>query len=874
VRLLERDGVLRQLTGLVPGGPRAAGRVVLLRGEAGVGKTAVISRFLDGLDPGLAVLQGWCDPLAVPRPLGPLVDALAGQEHHAATRLGEALESGDSAAVYRRLLDLLRTGSRWVWVIEDAHWADGATLDLLRFVGRRIGTLPLLLVITYRDDEAGPQHPLMAAIGDVAGAAVRRIHLEPLGLEAVAVLAAGSGLNAKELHRITGGNPFYVTEILAAGRGGLGGELPPTVGEAVWARLARLSPGGRDTAYAVAVCGPRAEMALVQTICPAAETGLDECLCAGVLVADGALVDFRHELARRATLDQLPSHQRSRLHKQAMAALSQPPIPPERLAALAIHADQAGEANAAVRFGVAGAQRAAALGANREAAELYALVLHHGEAAAPADKALWLERHSFACYVCGEPHIAESSLRDAVELRRALGDQLSEAEDLRLLSQHVWAMGRTGEAAEAGRASLGLIEDLGPSPQLARSLTNMVFVTAVSFDPACADYAARAIALGTQIGEQAMVVRARCFAALASVWRGGDGWQECEAAWREAMTVEGLAEQVGMIGAAMCWTAAVHHDLDRTESYVDALSAFCEQHDLGAFEAMATSASALIALHRGDWTRAKRCAEDVLTRRPFLVDQIMARVALALAGARRGEKPAAPTLQEAAAGAGPGGLFFFGAEWAARAEIAWLAGDDEGAAAEARRGLDAACPEADPWLTGRLQRWLYLSGAGIETPTATTPLTPYQLEISGDWQAAAAEWTRRGCPYDAALAQLGGDLAGMQSALATLRRLGARGAARRAQQRLSALGGPRPRGNASYTRTDPDGLTQRQRQVAELLAAGRCDADIAAALHLSPKTVGHHVEAILAKLGVANRIQAAQHLHRLADIARSNPYPR
>jgi DNA-binding CsgD family transcriptional regulator len=838
---------------------------VLVRGEAGVGKTALITRFVAGVGPGLRVLVGWCDPLVAPRPLGPLIDALAGLDGRVAAGVAGAVEAGDTAALYRRLLEVFSGGQRWVWVIEDAHWADGATLDLLRFVGRRIGGLGLLLVVSYRDDEVGVQHPLAAAIGDIAtGAAITRVGLDPLSRQAVEVLAVGSGVNATELYRLSGGNPFYVSEVLAAGgQWRSGGGLPRSVAEAVRGRLARLSVIGRETAYAVAVCGPRAEAVLVEKVCPAARVGLAECVGAGVLVGVDAVVGFRHELARRATLDAIPDPQRRALHRRAMTALAESPVAPDMWAALTLHAEQAGDAEAVVRYGVAGAQRAAALGANREAAELYALVLAHAQHSPPAQKVTWIEGHAFARYLCGEASVAVVEFREAIKLRRALGDRLGEGQNLRLVSHMLWGgLGHTAEAIEAARASLNLLEDLGPTPQLAWAVTNMVHMTAVSYDPACADYAAQAIALGTQLGDPGVVVRARCFAALASVFGGGTAWEDCETTWRAAIAVPELAEHLGLIGSAMCWIAALHHDLDRAQRYIDGLSAICDADDLGAYQPMAVGAAALVALHRGDWTRANLCAEDVLTRpRVGLINAMLPMIVKALVQARRGRAPAGPLLDGATDNSGPGDFFYYGAAWAARAEMAWLAGDDEGARCEARRGLAAAGPRADPWLTGRLHRWLRLAGADVGPVAASAvALTPYQLELSGDWRAAAAEWAGRGCPYDAALAQLGGDAAAVHTALQALHRLGARAAARRAQQRLTELGGPQPRGPARRTATDPHGLTSRQRQVADLLAAGTSDAAIAAALHLSPRTVSHHVEAILTKLGVANRTQAAHAL--------------
>jgi DNA-binding CsgD family transcriptional regulator len=835
---------------------------VLLRGEAGVGKTAVLGHFVAGLDSSIRVLQGWCDPLGAPRPLGPLIDALAQLGDAQAASLAAAVDAGDTAALYRRLLAVLRDGGRWVWVIEDAHWADGATLDLLRFLARRIGSLPLLLVVSYRDDELGATHPLTLALGDVATcAAVNRIGVEPLSRAAVAVLAADSAINADQLHQLTGGNPFFVTEVLAAGPDVAGrAALPRSVSEAVAGRLARLSDRGRETAHAAAVCGPRADVALVHTICPGAGAALGECVAAGVLIAEGAVVRFRHELARRATLEQIPDFDRTALHKHALMILEEPPVDPDVLAALVFHADRAGDTDAAVRYGIAAAERASSLGAHREAAALYTLALRHASAVPDERKVIWHERHAFASYLCGQVDAAVTSWQEAIALRHELGDLLEEGEDWRWLSLMLLAFKGTTAAAEAGRASLRLLETLGPSPQLAWSLVNLAQISALSYDPGVTEYVERAITLGTQLGEDAVVLQARSYAGLATVFRTDTGWDEVDAAWREAMNNPALPEHAAIIGMILCWTAATHHDVDRGQGYIAQTSAWCAAHDLGIFQAGVTAAQALLGLHRGDWTQAAACADDVLTR-PELSPQhrILPLVTVALIRARRGQQPIAGLLDKSAAGAQPDDVFLMSVVRAARAEAAWLAGDDDTARTEAVAGLTATPPtHVNPWLVGHLRRWAHLPGGPTET-TSGDPLTPYELEISGHWQAAAQAWIGRGCPYDAALAQLGGDITAVQSALATFRSLGARAAARRAQQRLVALRARTPRGRGANTLADPDGLTHRQREVLNLLAAGRTDADIAATLHISPKTVGHHIEAILEKLGATNRAHAVAH---------------
>ena len=859
-RLLERDAVLAQLSALARRVARGdPGEVVLLRGEAGVGKTAVLAEFAEGPDRRLRVLRGWCDPLAAPRPLGPLIDSLAGLDDAAADGLGGAVNAGDTAALYQQLLAVLGDGGRWLWVIEDAHWADSATLDLVRFVARRVDSLPLLLVVSYRDDELGPTHPLALTLGDVATcAAVSRIKLEPLSVHAVGVLASGSGLNAERLHHLTGGNPFFVTEILATGPDVPDSDaLPRSISEAVRGRLGRLSEKARETAHAVAVCGPRADVALVDKVWPDAKAALGECFGAGMLVADGDKVGFRHELARRATLAQIPGYERVALHKSALSILAEPPIDPDTLATLAFHAEEAGDTAAAVRYGIAAAQRAASLRANREAAGLYRLVLRQADTTPPAQKVVWLEQHAFTSYLSGQVETAVTSWREAIALRHALGDRLGEGEGWRWLSLMLLALKGTSAAAEAGRASLRLLETLGPSPQLAWSLVNLAQISALSYDPGMTEYVDRAIALGTQLGEDAVVLQARSYAGLATVFRTDTGWEEVEAAWREAMNNPAVPEHAAFIGMIICWTAATHHDLDRAERCIAETGAWCAVHDLGNFQTGVTSAQALAALHRGDWTQAAACADDVLTH-PDLSPQhrILPLLTIALIRARRGQQDVTQLLDKSAAGAGPDDVFLMSLVRAARAETAWLAGDDDTARTEAEAGL-AATPatRVNPWLVGHLHRWIYLAGAPSQT-NSDDPITPYELEINGDWQAAVDAWSDRGCPYDAALAQLGGDIDAVQSALATFRQLGATAAARRAQHRLAALRGRTPSTRRADTPSDPYGLTHRQRQVLELLADGRSDSEIAAALHISRKTVGHHVTAILAKLGVENRTHA------------------
>jgi predicted ATPase len=257
-RLLEREAVLGGLRESLAEASGGCGQLVLVVGEAGAGKSAAVRAFCDEARGSARVLWGGCDPLFTPRPLGPFLDFA----EDAGGGLQEAVDQGPPEVV-AALLALARERSATMVVVEDVHWADEATLDVLRLLGRRLWQAPLLVVATYRDDELDRAHPLRIVLGELATQPhVERLPVPPLSAEAVAELAESSELDAAELHRLTGGNPFLVTEVLASGTGA----VPATVQDAVLARAARLSERARGLLDAVAIAPPRVELWLLEAL--------------------------------------------------------------------------------------------------------------------------------------------------------------------------------------------------------------------------------------------------------------------------------------------------------------------------------------------------------------------------------------------------------------------------------------------------------------------------------------------------------------------------------------------------------------------------------------------------------------------------------
>ncbi|SDK81485.1 AAA ATPase domain-containing protein [Nonomuraea jiangxiensis] len=224
MELWERSATLELLEGLLVESTRS-GRVAVVAGEAGIGKSVLVTEFARRCGAKARVLWGGCDRLVTPRALGPLHDIGRQSGGVLAERLRAGAAQEEIFAASLEELSGTRGRSHPVVVVEDAHWADEATLDWLVWLGRRIGRLPALLVVTYRDDEVGAEHPIRGALAALPSALVRRVRLRPLSHGCVAEQAGRAGRDPAMVYRLTGGNPLLVTELL----GGEGPAVPSTV---------------------------------------------------------------------------------------------------------------------------------------------------------------------------------------------------------------------------------------------------------------------------------------------------------------------------------------------------------------------------------------------------------------------------------------------------------------------------------------------------------------------------------------------------------------------------------------------------------------------------------------------------------------------
>jgi DNA-binding CsgD family transcriptional regulator/tetratricopeptide (TPR) repeat protein len=859
MELLEREPYLAELEAALPEARAGAGRVIWVSGEAGIGKTTLVERFTSSHQNDLNVWWGVCDSLFTPRPLGPLHDIAAQMKGDLLDQLNS---EADRTTIFSTFLGELQRHATIV-VVEDAHWADEASLDLIKYLGRRIQRTLALLIVTYRDDELGPQHPLRSVLGDLSSSLFsRRISLKPLSETAVQALVGGRAIDASALFRQTGGNPFFVTEVLSSAEGG----HPATVRDAVLARTTRLSLSAQAVLQAAAVIGPRIEPWVLAEVTGAEVGATEECLGTGILIPQADMLGFRHELARHTILETISPPRRQVLHRLTLQALKRSPAARHDLARLAHHAEASGDRDAVLEFAPAAARSAAAAGAHREAAALYGLTLRAGSDVPDADRGLLLDEYASELHTIGALEESTAIRRQAIETLREAGDHRQEGLNLALLAVTLINTGQPAAARQASREALDLLQALPPGPELALAQRTQAHLLMLNRD--CDEAVAwgnQAIELAGRYNDRETLLRAYTTVGAALLLtdheRGRSYLERCFTLTPGTGSEFGIANVYANLGSISCEVFR----LREAETYLREGLAYTGERDLDFLGKYMQAWLALTLVYLGRWEEAWQSASEALQGIGVtVIGRIPALAALGRLSARQGKGKPASFLAEAFDLAMQSQTFQrVSLVRAARAEAAWLAGDQEGAREEASAIYDLAVSKHHPWFAGELAFWLWQAGEVVEPPGWVA--RPYALHFAGEWRRAAEEWDRLGCPYEQACALAEGDPPAQISALEIFERLGAAPAAERARQKLRAAGlSQLPRKPRASSRSNPFGLTDRQVEILLLLADGLSNAEIASRLHITPKTADHHVSAVLAKLDVHSR-QAA------ADLARRHP---
>jgi DNA-binding CsgD family transcriptional regulator/tetratricopeptide (TPR) repeat protein len=864
---LERGEHLSRLSQALARAGEGRGRILALAGPAGTGKTTLVERFARDRRDAARIFSGACENLSTPEPLLPLRDI--------ARANGTALDlSHGHLAAFETLLDLLRQGAKpALLILEDVHWADAATLDLIRFLGRRIAQVKALVLITYRDDEVGSPSPLKDILAEAPAGSVERMALEELSLPAVTLLAEKAGRDGKQLYALTGGNPFLVTESLAAEVDA----TPESVRDATLARAARLPADARAVLEAVSIFPRRADRVTVaQLVAGGFDAGLDACAERGMLRIEGDVLTFRHELARRAIAQSLLPSRRRALHQKALHALQS--ARQARPSEIAHHAEQAGDIPTLVASARQAGEDAVRAGSPREAAAHFAAMLRHRQALAPDAIVEILERHAEQSYLMGASHVAVISMREAAEMRRATGDWVALGRDLTRLTRYYWVCSRRDEAEQAVTEAIAVLEKAGAGAELAWAYSHKSQLDMLaSKQDSAISWGEKALALAEKSGAQEALIHALGNIGTARMERSGLESEELTRSLELARSA-GLHDHFERASCNLSCSAYWRRDMAKAFEYIDMGARYAVERGLPHWEAYMRGWRAMALLDLGDWQMADMESQTIagwsgvpdLYRSPALF-------ALARVRVRRGDPDADTPLELARRCTATVKELQRDIYTAAiAAERAWLArgaveSSDTGSNEQVHSDSEVVARLRDvhilaierklQWVVEDSALWLHLLGE----PVAAAKLSqPYRAHCSGDWREAATQWRKRGRPYEEALALSGGDEAAQRDALAIFDRLGAAPAAAKLRRQMRMAGVRAvPRGPIAGTRANSAGLTRRQAQVLGLLGDGLTNPEIADRLCISAKTAEHHVSAIMARFEAGTRRQAIDAARKL-----------
>lgn len=840
--LIERDDALRRLGDLLDEATTGSGRMALVRGEAGIGKTSVVKEFISTVEDA-HVLWGGCDDLLAARPLGPIWD-MAFDE----ATLEEALESDDRQDTLRAVYELLTRGLRpTVMVIEDVHWADDATLDLLKFIGRRVDRTHGLVIITYRDGDTPGDHPLRVALGDLPHGVVERIRLEPLTSAGVRAMA-GEGIDTDSLWELTGGNPFFVSEAVATASD----HVPASIREAVHARVQRLSDRARRLVELAAVAPSRIELDVVGAILGDSPAVIAECEEAGILEVTGNALRFRHELARRAIEGDLAEITRRQLNLDTLNACEALGYDVSRCAH---HAREAGDGEAMLRILPDAARRASEMESHAEALVTLRALKPYLHMMTKKQLADHYDMWAYEEYLGAD--IGIDLIDKGIAIRRDLGDPAALGRSLLIASRLAWVGTDRRLAIEYAEEAADVLSDVGGEDLASAYSVLSQLAMLGGFRAETVAWAEKALAL---VDEGDNPIRAHVLNNLGTVMMNDDieeGRDELMESRRISVDL-GLFHDETRACVNLAWNLLTHKELDEALHWVEEALRITEGAEMPSFESYTHAEKAWWHEMRGEWADSEEISNQILEMSGSLrTAQSHCSYLLARISVRRGSPQVGVLIDEAVERAEVANeAQRLGPAYAAVAEHHWLGGDS----APFQRALevmDLCLERGNRWFAGEIAQWLRLSGDLEEMPD-TVPDVFRSLD-DGDWRAAAAWWADHGLPYEEAVALSLGDVEARIEALRILDGLGAVPLSTRLRGSLQAEGVKGiPRGPQRSTREHDLGLTARQAEVLALLAEELTNAEIADRLFLSTRTVDHHVSAILGRLGAESRADAVR----------------
>jgi DNA-binding CsgD family transcriptional regulator len=848
VELQEREELLAALLATFEDACKEDGRIAVIRGEAGIGKTSLARALTTTLADRAAVLWGNCDDLLTPQPMAPiwdLVDDLPA--------IVDPLQQRDVRQVFRVLLEFISRGAPTVIVLEDLHTADSATLDLVAMLGRRIDQAHGLLVVTLRDD-APPEHQVWSVLGELPSHLVEYVSPTPLSLEAVTIIAGPK--RAERVWQITGGNPFLVSELAMSD----GHEVPISIQDSIRARLSRRTSVAQQLIELVSVVPGGADLKLIETVDPSLTKAIEEVETSGLVSVDAGVISIRHELAREAIESLLSKSRSADLHSEVLDACETLGLD---VALCAHHARLAGRVEAMLRLLPESARSALRSGSYAEAGEHLKAVRPYLRRLSPEDRAEILELGMQISLAVSGAGLDQAHA--AIVIRRELGEPIALGRSL-LLGSRVASYAGNHELASkrAIEASL-LLHEEGSHDDRARAYAEESRLAMMEND---LDRAVELGELALTYATPTSEARANALTNIGvskAIWDYPAGVAELEESIRIGRAKGGLELEQYRATENLVSMAGSSYDFGRIED----LLRLAEIDDRPALVNSLRRTVFQTEIDRGRLASVNASAREMLANpATHDIEGLLLSMQVAEASVKLGLPDSEHWVPSSWTLARESGLVQFQSTAAQSLVLLhWYRGVDsrigEADLDDALDVLDRHVGVGGPWQGSHLALYLWFVGKIDEVPPKFAE--PVLGMTEGRWQQSAAWFGERGVPFSQGLALSLGDVDARKRAVQVFSEIGARPHATLVRNALRSEGISGIPAIARRPRSEL-GLTARQHDVLDLLAKDLTNNEIGRRLFISSRTVEKHVAAVIDKLDVADRKGAAA-------VARAQPGP-
>jgi len=862
MELIERDESLSSLhSGFKKIASGEEGHCFFIIGEPGIGKTSLVKTFLSEVGNDCLKYMVACDSLFTPPLLAPLYDLAFQMKKDWANKIASV---SSRAELFSMFMEELGNKERpVVLVLEDIHWADEATIDFVKFFARRISRMKCLFIITCRDDEVSQQNALRIILGDLSHDTFSRIQLIPLSRQAVYQLADEKGFDAGDVYSISGGNPFYVNEILASYSPG----VPENIKDAILSVYNQQEEAVKKVLQILSVIPEGLEVNRFAIIKVSGDKAMDHCFALKILVLKNDKIIFKHELYRRTIESSLSPLKRISLNKKLLDLLLSAFEEAGEIERIVHYAKNANEKKLVVKYAPLAARKAASVGAHRQAAKLCLTAIEYSEGNDMNQLVELYEAYAYECYLTSKIADAIIYQEKVLSFWQKKNELEKTGNSLRFLSRLWWFEGNYDKAMSFGKQAIEMLCNQPSSKAKAMAYSNMSNLKmTLNLSDECIFWGEKAIAIARELNDEEIiaynlsVMGTSLMVQEPSMQKGLELLQES----LDIALKNSYPERIAYAYNEMGSNGVTIKDYPFAKKMLDEGIRYCEENDIYSLKLYMLKWKARAHLETGNWNEAYQLAEMLVKNQTVLpVIKIGALTVIGTIMIRRGDANALPLLLEAKAMAlATGELLRIVPVFMALLEYEWITGKIFIEPEILDHTISDFTRSANFSKNSRFYFWL--RKARKEHLQAKGSYNGYDVSNATIAKEEALLWEKLGCPYEQAIILSEGNDDDKRRALSTLKQLGADAVCDKIKMEMRASGIKSiPRGLRESTMKNPAKLTNRELDVLQLLQQSVHNKEIAETLFISAKTVDHHISSILFKLDVKSRGKAVNEALRL-----------